>query len=156
MADEPVMDERFWEEKAGEARSIAKELTTSPARLEMLGLAAAYSRLATHARHRGRLPWSLSTSPILSCDTERSRCHRAFPGSDLARREMISCVASNSFRAAGTSPCVRSTPPIRSWLKPRSNCHPAFPGVGLGEAVPNGERGLVKAGCWYWASYFAP
>ena len=35
----------------------------------------------------GRLPWATSTSPTRSYDTDRSRCHPAFPGSALASRE---------------------------------------------------------------------
>jgi hypothetical protein len=56
VADEPVMDESFWEEKAEEARLVANILTTPPAKSEMLGIAAAYARLARYAKHQKEPP----------------------------------------------------------------------------------------------------
>ena len=48
----PEIDEGFWEEKAEEARSVARKLTIATARLEMLVIAAAYARLARYTRHK--------------------------------------------------------------------------------------------------------
>jgi hypothetical protein len=48
----PEIDEGFWEEKAEEAKSVARKLTIATARLEMFAIAANYARLARYARHR--------------------------------------------------------------------------------------------------------
>jgi hypothetical protein len=42
----------------------------------------------------GRLPCARKMSPSLSFETERSRCQPALPGSDCARREIMSRLAS--------------------------------------------------------------
>jgi hypothetical protein len=52
VTDEPEMHESFCAEKAEEAGLVARNLTTGPAKLEMLGIAAAYTRLASYIRHK--------------------------------------------------------------------------------------------------------
>ncbi len=77
---------------------------------------------------RGRSPCALSTSPIRSWLTERSRCHWAFPVSAAARRARMSMAARKASSARGRSPCALSTSPILSWLMERSRSGPAASG----------------------------
>jgi hypothetical protein len=55
--DEPVtkvadMDEGFWRERAEEARQMAKRLSTTWARNDLLAIAQRYERMANMARER--------------------------------------------------------------------------------------------------------
>jgi hypothetical protein len=48
----PDMDEGFWRERAEEARRIAKRLSTTWARDDLLAIARRYERMAKMARER--------------------------------------------------------------------------------------------------------
>jgi hypothetical protein len=58
----PEIDEGFWEEKAEEARSVARKLTIATARLEMLAIAAAYARLARYTRAAAKRDTSIGSA----------------------------------------------------------------------------------------------
>ena len=51
MADEPLMTEGFWQDRAEEAHLVAKVMSTPEAKVEMLAIASAYARLARRIRH---------------------------------------------------------------------------------------------------------
>ena len=52
MAKAPDMDEGFWRERAEEARRIAKRLSTTWARDDLLAIAYRYEHMANMARER--------------------------------------------------------------------------------------------------------
>ena len=52
MAKVPDMDEGFWRERAEEARRVAKRLSTTWARDDLLAIAYHYERMAKTARDR--------------------------------------------------------------------------------------------------------
>jgi len=52
MAKVPDMDEGFWRERAKEARRVAKRLSTTWARDDLLAIAYRYERMANMARDR--------------------------------------------------------------------------------------------------------
>jgi hypothetical protein len=51
VADEPLMTEGFWQDRAEEAHLVAEVMSTPEAKVEMLRIASAYARLARRARH---------------------------------------------------------------------------------------------------------
>ena len=65
----------------------------------------------------GRSPCAARTSPMCSCDTERSRCHSALAGSSAVSRSATASPSRNDFSASagGLAPparcrCARRTP----------------------------------------------
>jgi len=54
MSHPYINDPKYWRERAGETRSIAKLLSDLEAKRQMLAIAARYDRLADHMKKRSR------------------------------------------------------------------------------------------------------
>ena len=112
--------------------------TGRAASLAFPGRLARRSRTASEADRlasaSARSPWATSTSPILPCETDRSRCQSAFPGSALARRSaMASEVLIGGERARRGCPGNQhvANPALRDGQLALPS---GISGVGLGEA----------------------